>query len=95
MSTIVLVHGLWMTPRSWEHWIPHYEAKGHTVLTPAYPGFDVEVEALRADPTPIATATVPDTVGAPGSSARSRRARSRRWRTIQSARVPSWSPQAL
>ena len=62
MSTIVLVHGLWMTPRSWEHWIPYYEAKGHTVLTPAYPGFDVEVEALRADPTPIATATVPETV---------------------------------
>jgi hypothetical protein len=20
-DTIVLIHGLWMTPRSWEHWI--------------------------------------------------------------------------
>jgi hypothetical protein len=22
-DTIVLVHGLWVTPRSWEHWIEH------------------------------------------------------------------------
>ena len=27
-DTIVLVHGLWVTPRSWEHWIEHYEGKG-------------------------------------------------------------------
>lgn len=52
-DTIVLVHGLWMTPRSWEHWVAHYEGKGYTVLAPAYPGLEVEVEALRADPTPI------------------------------------------
>lgn len=48
MSTIVLIHGLWMTPRSREHWVSHYEAKGHTVIAPAYP--EVEVEAPRADP---------------------------------------------
>ena len=40
----------------------HYESKGHTVVTPAYPGFEVEVEALRADPAPIAAVTVPETV---------------------------------
>jgi pimeloyl-ACP methyl ester carboxylesterase len=51
-----------MTPRSWEHWIPYYEDKGDNVLTPTYPGFEVEVEALRADPSPIASATVPETV---------------------------------
>ena len=49
-DTIVLIHGFWVTPRSWEHWKKHYEAKGYTVLTPAYPGFEVEVEALRATP---------------------------------------------
>ena len=27
-DTIVLVHGFWVTPRSWEHWIAHYEAQG-------------------------------------------------------------------
>lgn len=61
-DTIVLVHGLWMTPRSWEHWIPYYENRGYRVIAPTYPGFEVEVEALRADPSPIASATVPETV---------------------------------
>jgi pimeloyl-ACP methyl ester carboxylesterase len=61
-DTIVLVHGLWMTPRSWEHWVPYYEDKGYRVLTPTYPGFEVEVEALNADPDLIAKLTVPDTV---------------------------------
>jgi pimeloyl-ACP methyl ester carboxylesterase len=62
VDTVVLIHGLWMTPRSWEHWVTHYERRGLTVLTPAYPGFEVEVEALRADPQVIADLTVPETV---------------------------------
>lgn len=61
-DTIVLVHGLWMTPRSWEGWKAYYEAKGFTVLTPAYPGFEIEVEALRDNPDIIANLTVPETV---------------------------------
>ncbi|MFE6236133.1 alpha/beta hydrolase [Cellulosimicrobium sp. NPDC057862] len=61
-DTVVLIHGLWMTPRSWEHWVTHYEAKGLTVLTPAYPGFEIEVEALRENPEIIANLTVPETV---------------------------------
>ena len=59
---IVLIHGLWMTPRSWEHWKERYERHGHEVLTPAYPGLEVEVEALREDPSPIESLSVPDTV---------------------------------
>jgi pimeloyl-ACP methyl ester carboxylesterase len=58
-NTIVLVHGFWVTPRSWEHWVDHYTARGHRVIAPAYPGFEVEVEALNADPTPIEQVTVP------------------------------------
>jgi pimeloyl-ACP methyl ester carboxylesterase len=61
-DTIVLVHGFWMTPRSWEHWIARYEAAGYTVIAPAYPGFEVEVEALNADPTPIVDVTVPQII---------------------------------
>ena len=52
-DTIVLIHGFWVTPRSWEHWVAHYESQGYSVLAPAYPGFEVEVEALNADPSPI------------------------------------------
>jgi pimeloyl-ACP methyl ester carboxylesterase len=58
-DTIVLVHGFWVTPRSWEDWKARYETAGFTVITPAYPGFEVEVEALNADPTPIEQVTVP------------------------------------
>ncbi len=58
-DTVVLVHGFWVTPRSWEHWITRYENAGYRVLAPAYPGFEVEVEALNADPSPIEAVTVP------------------------------------
>jgi pimeloyl-ACP methyl ester carboxylesterase len=61
-DTIVLVHGFWVTPRSWEDWKARYEAAGFTVITPGYPGFEVEVEALNADPTPIAELRVPDII---------------------------------
>ena len=61
-DTIVLVHGFWVTPRSWEHWIKRYESRGYRVLAPAYPGFEVEVEALNADPSPIERVTVPQII---------------------------------
>ncbi len=61
-DTVVLVHGLWMTPRSWENWVKYYEAKGFTVVTPGYPGFEIEVEALRENPDLIANLTVPEVV---------------------------------
>ena len=59
-DTIVMIHGLWMTPRSWEHWKERYESRGYTVLTPAWPGIEVEVEAVNADPVvdrPISTSS--------------------------------------
>jgi pimeloyl-ACP methyl ester carboxylesterase len=58
-ETIVLIHGFWVTPRSWEHWIDYYQQRGHRVLAPAYPGFEVEVEALNNDTSPIEALTVP------------------------------------
>jgi pimeloyl-ACP methyl ester carboxylesterase len=61
-DTIVLIHGLWMTPRSWEKWVDHYKERGYRVLAPAYPGLEVEVEALREDPSPIEALRVPAVV---------------------------------
>lgn len=49
-NTIVLIHGLWMTPLSWEHWVERYSSRGYDVLAPAWPGMDGDIEALRADP---------------------------------------------
>ncbi|MFJ3901059.1 alpha/beta hydrolase [Streptomyces sp. NPDC090025] len=56
-DTVVLIHGLWMTPLSWEHWVSHYERRGLKVVTPGYPGIGpgtAGVEALRRDPSPLA-----------------------------------------
>jgi pimeloyl-ACP methyl ester carboxylesterase len=61
-DTIVLIHGLWVTPRSWEHWIERYEGRGYRVLAPAYPGLEVEVEALNEDASPIEALTIPAVV---------------------------------
>ncbi|MFC4116308.1 alpha/beta hydrolase [Nonomuraea zeae] len=49
-APIILIHGLWLTPRAWEHWIERYTRLGHQVLAPAWPGMEIEVEALRKNP---------------------------------------------
>ena len=44
---IVLIHGLWLTPLSWEGWKQRFESKGHSVLAPAWPGLEGTVEEVR------------------------------------------------
>ncbi len=48
--TIVLVHGLWVTPSSWDPFRRFYEKLGHQVLTPAWPGIRGSVADMRRDP---------------------------------------------
>ncbi|MEU6207911.1 alpha/beta fold hydrolase [Micromonospora musae] len=62
VDTVVLIHGLWMTARSWEGWVDRYQAHGLRVLAPAWPGMEGEVEQLRDDPTPIAKQRIADIV---------------------------------
>src|SRR5258705_512419 len=50
---IVLVHGLWLTPRSWEGWKARFESRGHEVLAPAWPRMEGDVEDIRRDPSPL------------------------------------------
>lgn len=50
---IVLIHGLWMTPLSWEHWVARYQGQGYQVLAPAWPGMDGDIAALRQDTSAI------------------------------------------
>src|SRR5438093_3875094 len=51
--TIILIHGLWLTPRSWEGWIDRYQKAGYNVLAPSWPGLEGEVEAIRKDPSAL------------------------------------------
>jgi len=48
--TIVLIHGLWLTPKSWEGWIDRYQKAGYRVLAPAWPGLEGDVEEIRRNP---------------------------------------------
>jgi pimeloyl-ACP methyl ester carboxylesterase len=49
-SPIVLIHGLWLTTRSWEGWKDRFEQRGHEVLAPSWPHMEQDVEALRRNP---------------------------------------------
>ena len=56
-DTVILIHGLWMTPLAWEHWVNRYAQRGLRVITPGYPGVEpgmAGVEALRRDPSLLA-----------------------------------------
>src|SRR2546425_7572078 len=53
-DTIVLIHGLWMTPLSWEHWVERYQKRGFNVIAPAWPKMDRPIDELRNDPDSVA-----------------------------------------
>jgi pimeloyl-ACP methyl ester carboxylesterase len=51
---IVLIHGLWMTPASWDTWADHFRAQGYDVIVPGWPGIDDRTPAeVRANPDPL------------------------------------------
>ena len=52
-DTIVLIHGLWLTARSWEDWKERFEGGGYQVLTPAWPRMEGDVEDIRRDPSAL------------------------------------------
>lgn len=51
-KTVVFVHGLFMTPLCWEHWVAYFEARGYDCVALGWPGRDRPVEELRAHPDP-------------------------------------------
>ncbi len=60
--TVVLIHGLWMTALSWEHWVARYREKGYRVIARSWPGLEGDIEALRRDPSSIARLGIADIV---------------------------------
>lgn len=61
-DTVVLIHGLWVTPSAWKSWVNRLEARGLRVLTPTWPRMDHSVKALRADPSLVAGLGVAEVV---------------------------------
>lgn len=56
-TTIVFIHGAWLTRLSWENFAPYFERRGYTCLLPEWPYREATVDELRAD-TPAALAEV-------------------------------------
>ncbi len=52
-DTIVLIHGLWMTALSWEHWVARYTSRGYRVIARSWPGMEDDIDQLRRDPSAI------------------------------------------
>ena len=48
-DTVVLIHGLFLTAKSWEHWVERYEGRGYRVIARDWPGMEGEIEELRRD----------------------------------------------
>jgi pimeloyl-ACP methyl ester carboxylesterase len=46
-GTIVFIHGMFLTPKSWEGWQRFFTARGFHCLAPAWPWHDGEPKALR------------------------------------------------
>lgn len=53
-QTVVLIHGLWMTPRSWDLFREFYEERGYRVFAPAWPRLNSDVEDIRRNASALA-----------------------------------------
>ena len=61
-DTVVLIHGLWVTSLSWEHWIDRYTERGYNVVAKGWPGMDLPIEEIRRDPSFLADLGVTEIV---------------------------------
>ncbi len=57
-TSVVLIHGLFLTTSSWQGWIDRYAARGFAASALAWPGLDRTVRELRANPTPLTELTI-------------------------------------
>jgi pimeloyl-ACP methyl ester carboxylesterase len=57
-TPIVLIHGLWLLPSSWDNWVDYFEQEGYAGLTPDWPDDPETVEEARANPDVLAKKTL-------------------------------------
>jgi non-heme chloroperoxidase len=53
-TPIVLIHGLWLLPSSWNNWVDYFEQEGYAGVTPDWPDDPETVEEARANPEVLA-----------------------------------------
>jgi pimeloyl-ACP methyl ester carboxylesterase len=57
-TPVVLIHGLWLLPSSWDNWVGFFEEAGYAGLTPDWPDDPETVEQARANPDVFAKKTL-------------------------------------
>jgi non-heme chloroperoxidase len=57
-TPIVLIHGLWLLPSSWNNWVEFFEQEGYAGLTPDWPDDPETVEEARVNPDVLAKKTL-------------------------------------
>jgi pimeloyl-ACP methyl ester carboxylesterase len=57
-TPVVLIHGLWLLPSSWDNWFGFFEEAGYAGLTPDWPDDPETVEQARANPDVFAKKTL-------------------------------------
>jgi non-heme chloroperoxidase len=51
-QTVVLIHGMWLTPKGWDAWIDHYQSRGYRPIAPGWPGVQ-DPEETRRNPSAL------------------------------------------
>ncbi len=57
-TPVVLIHGLWLLPSSWDNWVKYFEENGYAGVTPDWPDDPETVEEARANPDVLAKKTL-------------------------------------
>ena len=57
-TAVVLIHGLWLLPSSWDRWRELFDEAGYATLTPSWPDDPETMEQARANPQVFAKKTV-------------------------------------
>jgi len=57
-TPVVLIHGLWVLPSSWDRWAKLYDDAGYPTLTPDWPDDPETVQEARAHPEVLAGKTL-------------------------------------
>jgi len=58
-TPIVLIHGLWVLPSSWDNWVAYFDEEGYAGITPDWPDDPETVAEARAHPEGLAGKGLP------------------------------------
>lgn len=50
MPTVILIHGMFQNPKSWDRWLAAFSGRGYDVVAPAWPFHEGDPRELRDNP---------------------------------------------